>query len=79
MKKKIIMGLVAGLAVVGIAVAAIATSVNTRFTESDLITKNIEALSNGEGQGGTIECSGGSRKCATAYLNDGSERTLYMP
>lgn len=46
----------------------------------NLLILNIEALAAGEGEGGTITCSGGDRICAEAYDDSGNKiATLYMP
>ncbi len=57
MKKKCLFGL-AGLAVMAAAVTVTISSVNANSPESDLLTKNLEALTRGEFEGG--DCTGPS-------------------
>jgi hypothetical protein len=58
MKKRIFMGL-AGLAMMAAAAIVTVSSVNANTSDSDLLTKNLEALTRSEG--GT-ECFGGCKQ-----------------
>jgi hypothetical protein len=51
MKRKLFFGL-AGLAFVAAAAIVTISTINTNTPESDLLSKNLEALASGEGSGG---------------------------
>lgn len=69
MKKRIFMGLT-GLAVMAAAITATVTSVNANSTESDLMTKNIEALTQGENIG-VFYCSTYPIPLVCVWTSDG--------
>lgn len=77
-----------GLAVMAAAVTATISSVNANSTEFDLLSQNIEALTNDEQGGGLagvacsiLGCCGGDYKCFTGsvtYNGISIEGTFYI-
>ncbi len=68
MKRKLFLGL-ASLVIMAVAVCVTVSSVNANATESDLLSKNIEALSQGESR--YFYCSGRPVPLVCVWTADG--------
>lgn len=77
MKKKCFLS---GAVCIACAYITVKANFTNHVATTDLLIQNIEALAAGEGEGGTITCSGGDRICAEAYDESSNKiATLYMP
>lgn len=70
MTRKLFLGLTTGIAAIAVAAIVTVSSVNARSTESDLLTKNIEALTQYEGGAYSAYKFQG-----TVYVSDGNGGT----